>query len=472
MKLDSFAFDTYYQTEKQEDMIAVKIIEKGGFEAYYNDTTDFIKAQIDAASFKGASGQILVVLSETGHIDHILTSFDPDNLYSLVGIATKIPKSISSVIFENLPKDFNAQVFSELWAHELYEFSHYKTSTKHIVKLVLDASVDQKALQESVRATFFGRNAINLPAEECTPQKIQSVFEELAKQYDAKVTTIIGSDLLDHGMNLIHAVGRGVTEQERLPRLLHLSYNSDTDYPHLALVGKGITFDTGGLNLKPGGSMSLMKKDMGGSAAVTALAMRIMASKLPIKLDLFVPTAENNIAGNSFRPGDIFRAYNGKTVQITNTDAEGRLLLADALAKASELNPDFIINMATLTGAARVAVGNDLAPIFTYYDDMANKLSKIGEEQYDLIWRLPMYKPYLEAMKGSISDLVNSEAGSFAGASTAALFLSEFVKDANKFAHFDIYGWNKSKKTARPEGGDVMAIRSLYHYIKDDFLGK
>ena len=210
---------------------------------------------------------------------------------------------------------------------------------------------------------------------------------------------------------------------------------------------------------------------MGGAAAVTSLAMRIMASKLPIKLDLFVPTAENNVAGNSFRPGDIFTAYNDKTVQITNTDAEGRLILADALTKASELEPDFIINMATLTGAARVALGNDLAPIFTHDDNLAEKLCAIGKEQYDLIWRMPMHKPYLDVMKGSISDLVNSEPGSFAGASTAALFLSEFVKDADKFAHLDIYGWNKSKKISRPEGGDVMATRSLYHYIKDEFLG-
>lgn len=471
MQLDSFSFDTYYQTEKQDDTTLIKIIKSEDFDSFYEQQSDFIKAQIDTNSFKAKAGQSLTLLSETGHIGHILAAFDENDLYGLVALASKLPKSISSVVFENLPQDFNAQVFSELWAHELYEFSHYKKSEKHIVKLVLDASVDQKALQDSVRATFFGRNAINLPAEECTPQKLQNIFDALGKQYDAKVNAIIGTDLLDQGMNLIHAVGRGVTEQERLPRLLHLSYNSETDYPHLALVGKGVTFDTGGLNLKPGGSMALMKKDMGGAAAVISLAMRLMASKLPIKLDLFVPTGENNVAGNSFRPGDIFTAYNGKTVQITNTDAEGRLLLADALAKASELNPDYIINMATLTGAARVALGNDLAPIFTHDDDMAHKICAIGEKQYDLIWRLPMYKPYLDAMKGTISDLVNSEAGSFAGASTAALFLSEFVSDTEKFAHFDIYGWNKSKKTARPEGGEVMATRSLYHYIKDEFLG-
>ena len=328
--------------------------------------------------------------------------------------------------------------------------------------------IEKKPLYNAVQSTFWGRNAINLPAEECTPALLEQSITHLAQQYHAKISVIKGSDLKDKGMNLIHAVGRGVSEECRLPRLIHLSYNSDTDYPHLALVGKGITFDTGGLNIKTGSSMNLMKKDMGGSACVIALAMQIMADKLPIKLDLIVPTAENNVSANAFRPSDIFTAYNKKTVEITNTDAEGRLILADALTYTSQLNPDIMIDIATLTGAARTALGADLPAMFTDCNETAQKLYDYGVQTDDNLWRLPLYAPYAKEIKGTISDYINSPSGGMAGAITAALFLKEFIGHTKKWIHFDSYCWNKAPHDGRPLGGDVVPIRAIYKYIQKE----
>ncbi|MEM6603312.1 MAG: leucyl aminopeptidase family protein [Pseudomonadota bacterium] len=471
MNIDNFDAADFFALSS-EGAIKTYCVTKETLENFIDTQNEFVKNQIIAHDFKGKEGKYLIFYHDADSTDFsILAGYKQDDLTSLLYLGASLPDNISKISLENLPEDFDVSFFAELWAADHYRFTLYKKNEKRILKLLLPDSAHQTALYAACRARQFGRNAVNLPAEICTPAFLQKAIEDIAEKCGAECKATIGSDLQDQGYRLIHAVGRAVQEEDRLPRLVHLKYNADKkDYPHLALVGKGVTFDTGGLNIKTGSSMSLMKKDMGGAASVMSLAYQIMLLRLPLRLDLYVPTVENNVSGNAMRPSDVFTAYNGKTVEITNTDAEGRLILADALSLASETDPDLLIDIATLTGAARVAVGPDLSGMFTDDDMLAENIFSKSNTYRDPVWRLPLYAPYLDYMKGTISDLVNSGSSGFAGASTAALFLKEFVKDKQKWVHFDSYCWNKAKKSGKPKGGDVAPIRALFHYIKDEFI--
>ena len=273
-----------------------------------------------------------------------------------------------------------------------------------------------------------------------------------------------GSDLARE-FPLVHAVGAA---SPRAPRLIDMSWG-DEDAPKVTLVGKGVVFDTGGLDIKPSSGMLLMKKDMGGSAAALAAASMIMAAGLNLRLRLIIPTVENAVAGNAFRPGDVFRSRAGLTVEIGNTDAEGRLILADALALADEDKPDLLIDFATLTGAARVALGPDLPAFFTEDDALATAVSKAGDEAVDPVWRLPLHKPYASLLDSKVADLNNVSGGPFAGAITAALFLRRFAPATRAHVHFDLYGWNPSTKPGRPEGGEVQTARLVYTLLKEHY---
>ena len=293
------------------------------------------------------------------------------------------------------------------------------------------------------------------------PDQLQAAAEALADEFGAICKTITGDALLEQNFPMIHTVGRAST---RAPRLLDMTWG--TSGPKLTLVGKGVCFDTGGLNLKPGSSMGLMKKDMGGAATVLGLAHMIMALSMPLQLRVLIPAVENSVSGNAFRPGDILTSRKGLTVEINNTDAEGRLVLADALALAAEDNPDQIISMATLTGAARVAVGPDLSPFYAEEDRVAEALSAAGSRVSDPLWRMPFWDPYEKMIEPGIADLDNAPSGGFAGSITAALFLRRFV-DTGRYTHFDIYGWNPSAKPARPKGGVGMGARAILEALPE-----
>ena len=296
------------------------------------------------------------------------------------------------------------------------------------------------------------------------PEALQAAAQAVADAHGARLDAIVGEALLEQNYPLIHAVGRAAAEA---PRLLHISWG-DPAAPRLALVGKGVTFDTGGLDIKPAAGMRLMKKDMGGAAHALALAQIIMDAQLPLKLDVFLAVTENAIAGNAFRPGDVIRSRKGLTVEIDNTDAEGRLILIDALTRACEDNPALLIDFATLTGAARTALGPDLPPFFTGDEKLAAELTHAAHDTHDPIWRMPLWDAYESDMDSAIADLKNTGDGAFAGAIFGALFLRRFVS-VPSWAHFDVFAWAPKEKPARPSGGEAQALRAVWAVLKNRF---
>ncbi|NKX44985.1 leucyl aminopeptidase family protein [Roseicyclus persicicus] len=344
----------------------------------------------------------------------------------------------------------------------LYRFDRYRAQTPAKARLVAPEGLDAARLERIAAAEALTRDLVNTPAEDMGPDALETAARTLAGQFGAAVSVITGDDLLARNFPLIHTVGRAAA---RAPRLIELTWGSGAKT--LTLVGKGVCFDTGGLNLKPGSSMALMKKDMGGAATVLGLAQMIMAEGLDLSLRVLIPAVENAVAGGAFRPGDIYTARNGKTVEINNTDAEGRLVLADALALANETPADLTISMATLTGAARVAVGPDIAPFYTDDAALAGALAAAAQEVADPVWRLPFHAPYEAMIEPGIADLDNAPSGGMAGSITAALFLRRFVPDVPRYAHFDIYAWSPAAAPARPKGGVGQGARALFRMLAD-----
>jgi leucyl aminopeptidase len=342
----------------------------------------------------------------------------------------------------------------------LYVFSRYRTQSAPKARLSAPAHLDAARLERIATGEALTRDLINTPAEDMGPRELEHAVHDLAELHGATVTGIHGDSLLDANLPLIHTVGRASDED---PRLIDMTWGEAG--PRLTLVGKGVCFDTGGLNLKPGASMGLMKKDMGGAANVLGLAHMIMDSGLPLRLRVLIPAVENAVAGNAFRPGDILTARDGQTIEINNTDAEGRLVLADALALAAEDDPDLIVSMATLTGAARVAVGADIAPFYTDDEELAAALARSALAVADPVWRLPFHAPYEKLIEPGIADLDNAPKGGFAGSITAALFLRRFAAEARTYAHFDIYAWSASDAPGRPKGGLGQGSRALFETL-------
>ena len=343
-----------------------------------------------------------------------------------------------------------------------YRFDLYKGSPAPKVRLVVPEGLDADALETIAAGEWLTRDLINTAPNDMGPQELEGAARALAERFGAFIAVTAGDDLLTANFPLIHTVGRA---SDRAPRLIDMSWGSRG--PKITLVGKGVCFDTGGLNLKPGSSMGLMKKDMGGAANVLGLAHMIMASELPVQLRVLIPAVENSVSANSFRPQDILTSRKGLTVEINNTDAEGRLVLADALTLASEDDPDLIVSMATLTGAARVALGPDIAPYFTDDDGVATSLDLSARRMADPVWRLPFHDPYEAMIEPGIADLDNAPKGGFAGSITAALFLRRFVADQDRYIHFDIYGWQPTAAPGRPKGGALQGARAFFSALPD-----
>ena len=346
-----------------------------------------------------------------------------------------------------------------------YRFDRYRERPGKLVRLVPPANVDAAEIGRIAAAVFGGRDLVNTPANDLGPDGIEKATRVVAEQHGAAVAVTVGDDLLNANLPMIHAVGRAA---DRAPRLIDLTWG-DEDAPRVTIVGKGVAFDTGGLDIKPSTAMLLMKKDMGGAAAALAMADMIMGARLALRLRVLIPAVENAISASSFRPGDVLRSRNGLTVEIGNTDAEGRLILADALALADEEKPDLLVDFATLTGAARVALGPELPPVYTRDDALAADLARIGAAIGDPVWQLPLWAGYEPMLDSKIADLTNAPAGGFAGSITAALFLSRFVSPETSHLHADIYAWNPSAKPGRPEGGEVQGARLLYALLRERY---
>jgi leucyl aminopeptidase len=354
------------------------------------------------------------------------------------------------------------------WMSGQYRFERYKSkkSDKGPRVLLTPQPGAIATIAAQARATAMVRDMVNLPAADMGPDQIEAQAQTVATRHGGTLTVTRG-DALETGYPMIHAVGRAA-DRANAPRLVELAWGRE-DHPRLALVGKGITFDTGGLDIKPSSAMRLMKKDMGGAAHALALADLVMDAQLPVRLHLLLPVAENAIGGNAFRPGDVLRSRKGLSVEIGNTDAEGRLVLADALARAGEEAPALILDFATLTGAARVALGPDLPALFANDDALAAALAACGTRVDDPLWRLPLWEPYAELFKSDIADLANAGESGYAGATTAALFLQRFIPDKTPWAHFDTFAWRPTAKPGRPKGGDAMGLRAAFAMLQERF---
>jgi leucyl aminopeptidase len=352
------------------------------------------------------------------------------------------------------------------WLGGHYRFGRYKPEPETKPKrIVLPDGVSRERALALALALYFGRDLINTPANDFGPAELESAARDLAAGYGASVHVVQGDNLLAQNFPMIHAVGRA---SDRPPRLIDIKWG-DAGAPKVTIVGKGICFDTGGLDIKPSSAMLLMKKDMGGAAAALAFALLVIQAKLPVRLRVLIPAADNSISGNAFRPGDVLQSRSGKTVEIGNTDAEGRLVLADALALADEEEPDYMVTFATLTGAARSALGPDLPPLYSTDDALAEELQQIAHAIGDPLWRMPFWPPYDDWLKSQIADVNHISQGPFAGSITAALFLKRFVTKAKRYAHFDIYGWVPRTLPGRPMGGEPQAARALFAYFERKF---
>jgi leucyl aminopeptidase len=343
-----------------------------------------------------------------------------------------------------------------------YQFTRFRSRNARVwPRLLWPAAADRGHVARTAGAIAMTRDLVNTPAGDMGPEELADAAAALAGSTGALFRTIVGDALLQENFPAIHAVGRA---SPRAPRLIDLRWGADTA-PKVTLVGKGVCFDTGGLDLKSSANMKLMKKDMGGAALVLGVARMIMDARLPVRLRVLIPAVDNAVSGNAFRPLDVLATRKGLTVEIGNTDAEGRLVLADALAEADREKPDLLIDVATLTGAARTALGPELPALFTADDALAAQLLAAGDEEADPLWRLPLWKPYRRMLDSKVADIINASDSPHAGAITAALFLQEFVSPGTAWAHLDVFAWNPSSRPGRPEGGEAIGLRALYGAI-------
>lgn len=423
------------------------------------------QAQADAQRFAGKDGQVLILTSANG-VTRVLVGMNGADAFSAAAtISQKLPAGTYRFIKGLTPAQHYTAALGWLLAH--YAFTRYRSNTPASVErfLVIPSDEARTRAQADAAATWIVRDMVNTPAEDMKPSDIEAAACAMANDFGADISAIVGDDLLTQNFPTIHAVGRAATDA---PRLVDMTWG-DVNAPKVTLVGKGVSFDSGGLNIKPGNSMRLMKKDMGGAAHVLGLAYLIMAAKLPVRLRVLIPTVENAIAGNAFRPGDVITSRKGISIEIGNTDAEGRLILCDALALADEESPDYLIDFATLTGAARVALGPDLAPFYSADDAFAAKTAKAGERLADPIWRMPLYQPYMSMLDSPIADTNNITDGGFAGSITAALFLQKFVEKAKSWTHLDVFAWCPKARPGHPAGGDAFAIRAIFDVLSEQF---
>ncbi|QND51785.1 leucyl aminopeptidase family protein [Phyllobacterium sp. 628] len=412
--------------------------------------------------FDGQVGRVLILPGEKGEIaGALLGTGKDDNRLASGKLAQALPGGAWHLAGAVSDPDLAALGF----LLGGYKFMRYVKKDDVAVSLALPEGAHKADVKRQVKAVTLARDLINTPTNDMGPDALEAAVRKVGDEHKASVSVIKGDALLKKNFPVIHAVGRAGSEE---PRLIDLEWGKK-DAPKVTLVGKGVCFDTGGLDIKPASSMLLMKKDMGGAANVLALASIIMDAKLPVRLRVLIPAVENSISANAFRPSDILTSRKGITVEIGNTDAEGRLVLADALALADEEEPEILIDMATLTGAARVALGPDVPPFYSNDDTFAAEVAKSSEAVSDPVWRMPLWAPYEARLSSRVADINNVTSDGFAGSVTAALFLKRFVEKAKVWGHFDIYGWNPVEKAHAPIGGEAQAIRALYHLLKARF---
>ncbi len=450
----------------QDDVAAtpITVVLVKDFDDWLKSQSDVTRAWLESTGFRAKANKVALIPAADGKLASAVM---------VVGEASELwdYAKLRHVLTDGdwrLPSDMADSERARAmlaWALAAYRFSRYKKSEARPKRLALGETELSNEARIVADAVYLGRDLVNTPANDMGPAELEAACRDVAGRFGADVRTIEGEALLKENFPAIHTVGMA---SDRAPRMIDLTWGK-ADAPKLTLVGKGVCFDTGGLDLKPAAGMALMKKDMGGAATTLATAQAVMALGLPVRLRLLIGAVENSVSGNAFRPGDVIRTRKGLSVEIGNTDAEGRLVLADLLALGDDDKPDLMIDCATLTGAARVALGADLPALFTPDDQLADDMLKAGLAVDDPLWRLPLHKPYREIIDSPIADINNAGAGGMAGTITAALFLKDFVTETKTWAHLDIYGWNPSGRPGRPKGGEATALRALVQAIKSRF---
>jgi leucyl aminopeptidase len=454
-------FSALLQPDRGQPARTIHVVDAKGYDAWLGAQPPRHRTAIAAKKFKPSGFASAILPGEAAEQWSVVTV--------VANAATLSPWCLAKLA-ETLPEGLYRLEAGEPgaamlgWLLGQYRFDRYRSDTPTGARVLLTG--EPARIDETVRvatATAQVRDLVNTPAADCGPAELEAEAAALAKTHGATLNVVKGADLAK-GYPMIHIVGQAAAKG-REPRLIELEWGRP-DAPRIAIVGKGVCFDTGGLDIKPSSGMRLMKKDMGGAAHALALASLVMAMRLPVRLHLLIPAVENAIAGNAFRPGDVLPTRKGLTVENTNTDAEGRLILGDALTRAGELGAELILDFATLTGAARVALGPDLPATFANDDVLADALIRAGTEEADPLWRLPLWDGYDEMFKSDIADLVNAPDGGFAGAITAALFLRRFVPEDAAWAHFDTFAWRPSARPGRPKGGDAIGLRAAWKMLK------
>ncbi len=436
----------------------------GELEAWLAGQEPAVAAWVRANGFKAKAGSILTLADAAGGIGRVLAGIGGnDPLRDWGGVAERLPAGSYRIDADLDAAAANTAALG--WALGTYVFDRYKEGRKDFADLVWPAAADRVRVSSAATATRLVRDLVTTPASDMGPEHLQEAARAVAAEFNASFRTIVGDDLLTQNYPSIHAVGRA---SDRAPRLIDFTWGP-ADAPKVTLVGKGVCFDTGGLDLKPASGMKNMKKDMGGAAHVLGLGRMVMAAQLPVRLRVLIPAVENSVAGNAMRPLDVIRTRKGITIEIGNTDAEGRVILADALAEAASENPSLIVDYATLTGAARVALGTELPALFSNDDRLAADAVAKGTAAADPVWHMPLWKPYRRLIEGKTADITNNPETPQGGAITAALFLAEFVGDRIPWAHLDVMAWNTSSRPGRPEGGEAMGMRAFFEVIAGRF---
>lgn len=448
-------------TRAPKEVTSVLLLTEKTFSAWLKKQPQRTAHWIEAQEFKASAGTFCVVPDAKDKPERVVAGIsETPSLWDIADFSTRLPAGAYR-LETDIPLPFR-EWLALGWVLGAHKFTRYKKSEGVKAKLVLPEGADAAKIERYASAICLARTLITTPAEDLGPQELGAAVAAVGKKYKAKVLQIVGEDLLKKNYPAIHRVGRASV---RAPRLIDLTWGKATN-PKITLVGKGVCFDTGGLDLKPSSSMYLMKKDMGGAACVLAIAQMIMDAGLPVRLRVLIPAVENALSGNAYRPSDIITMRNGLTVEVGNTDAEGRLILADTLAEASREKPDLLIDFATLTGAARGALGTELPALFCNDETMSEQILAAGKDMEDPLWRLPLHTPYAKILESSVADLNSSPSSPYAGAITAALFLQRFVGEDARWAHIDLMAWNLASKPGRPEGGEAMAVRAIYRMIE------
>lgn len=425
--------------------------------------TDVERRWAEARGWKTTQGTVLAVPDETGAVGRVLLGTGGADWAETPLLTGTLPAGLQAGDYRFDSPLPDPELAALGFLAGCYRFTRYKSANDQAPpRLVRPEGANRDTVLALAEGLYLGRDLINTPASDFGPAELEAAARDLANTFGATVKVTEGSSLLSDNFPMIHAVGRA---SDRSPRLIDMHWGADSA-PKVTIVGKGICFDTGGLNLKPGGAMGLMKKDMGGSAAALAFALLVMRTKLPVRLRVLIPAADNSVAGNAFRPGDVLTSRSGLTVEIGNTDAEGRLVLADALSLADEEEPDYLVTFATLTGAARVALGPELPAFYADDEAFAGQVLDAAHGVGDPVWRMPFWAPYDKLLKSNVADVSHISDGPFAGSVTAALFLKRFVKKAKRFAHLDIYGWVPRARPGRPQGGEPQGARALFEVFR------